>query len=282
MSNFRVVWIIIMLIMPSVAYSQIEIDGIEYLLNKEYREARVTYDRKYPYKKYRGNVVIPSSVCYNDTVYIVTEIGDKSFMRCNLLASITLPNTITAIGLMAFFKCEELHTIVIPEGVIEIGDGAFSSCDSLVSIVLPSTLQKIGTGAFERSYSLSSVSIPENVTKISPFTFADCWNLVSVSLPESIDSIGDFAFLNCNTLPSIVLPSKIKSIGDRAFDGCMSLKSITSFSRRPPRLKGDPGWRCPQVFVPKGAGLLYKLSKYWRKCRILYSPQIRNYHPMHD
>lgn len=52
----------------------------------------------YSYGYYSGNVVIPSSVTYNETNYSVTTIGDSAFEGCTGLTSITIPNSVTSIG----------------------------------------------------------------------------------------------------------------------------------------------------------------------------------------
>lgn len=68
----------------------IEIDGINYELNSEKKQATVMVSGKYS-----GDIVIPESVEYRGTTCRVTSIGDKAFYDCSGLASVTIPNNVT-------------------------------------------------------------------------------------------------------------------------------------------------------------------------------------------
>lgn len=90
--SFHRTFLLIMMLMVSLSgYSQIEIDGIFYQFNKDKKEAKVTFHNKPPYKKYRDNISIPSTINHNDTLYTVTEIGYRAFCGCGLLESVTIP-----------------------------------------------------------------------------------------------------------------------------------------------------------------------------------------------
>ena len=79
--------------------SDCEVDGIYYNLNGE--NATVTSGDN----KYTGDVVIPSSIIYNEVSYGVTSIGETAFWSCSDLTSITIPNSVTSIGDDAFYDC---------------------------------------------------------------------------------------------------------------------------------------------------------------------------------
>ena len=51
---------------------------------------------------YTGDVVIPSTVSYNDTVFSVISVSANAFNGSSELKSITLPNSIASIGTGAF------------------------------------------------------------------------------------------------------------------------------------------------------------------------------------
>ena len=80
---------LLMMLLPLMANAEaVEIDGIYYDLITKVKTAEVT---KNP-NKYTGNIVIPSSVVYNDVTYPVTYIGGGAFEGCSGLTSITIPN----------------------------------------------------------------------------------------------------------------------------------------------------------------------------------------------
>ena len=64
---------------------------------------------------------IPETYNYNGKNYKITKIGDRAFVECTSLESITIPNSVTKIGLCAFGVCSSLKSITIPDSVTEIG-----------------------------------------------------------------------------------------------------------------------------------------------------------------
>ena len=97
----------------------------------------------------------------------VTTIGNNSFVLCNELSSITLPDTIRSIGDYAFLHCGNFKSINIPDGVSTIGKEAFSHCPALEVISIPDSVTSIGETAFGWT-GLRNVVIPDSVITIEP------------------------------------------------------------------------------------------------------------------
>ena len=112
------------------------INGINYRLNGWTKTAEVI-------KKsggYKGNIIIPETVVFNERTYRVTSIGKEAFAFCYPLTSITIPDSVKSIGGEAFFYCDSLKEICIPNSVKSIGRHAFDGCDSLLSFTYQGTL----------------------------------------------------------------------------------------------------------------------------------------------
>lgn len=121
------------------------VDGIYY--NKNGNEATVTYINMYYsgsvahyVSNYSGDVVIPETVTYNGYNYTVTGIGDRAFIGCTELTSVTIPNTVTSISTNAFYNCSSLSSITFPQSISEINNYAFFGCSSLRGIICQSLI----------------------------------------------------------------------------------------------------------------------------------------------
>ncbi len=207
-----------------------------------------------------GNVVIPDSVEYNDTVYAVTSIGSYAFQHCNGLTSVTIPNSVTSIGYNAFDGCSGLTSVTIPSSVTSISNFAFWHCFGLTSIVveagnthydsrdscnaiiqtdlnqliqgcnstvIPNSVTSIKSYAFNGFSGLTSVTIPNMVTSIGGHAFEGCSGLTSVIIPDSVTTIGWDAFYGCSGLTSLSIGGSVTSIGVGAFSGCSGLTTVT-------------------------------------------------------
>ena len=114
----------------------VEVDGIYYDISGT--TATVTSGNKYS-----GDIVIPESITFENSIYSVTSIGDYAFYDCSSLTSVTIPTSVTSIGDKAFYECSSLTSVTIPNSVTSIEDGAFVGCISLKYIIIPSgTKQK--------------------------------------------------------------------------------------------------------------------------------------------
>ena len=255
----KLVTLLLLTLLPLVASSQpTAISGIYYYLysGSDVKTATVTSNPD----KYSGDIVIPSTVTYNDVTYSVTSIGSEALSSCSGLTSVTIPNSVTSIGDHAFYNCsglkevritdlkawceinfennpllyahhlflngEEIRDLIIPEGVAEIKEYAFCGASDFTTVSVPNSVTSIGDGAFSSCSGLTSVTIPNSVTSIGSSAFYDCSGLTSVTIPNSVTSIGGYTFSGCSGLTSVTIPNSVTSIGTSAFDGCINIKSV--------------------------------------------------------
>ena len=134
----------VLLSLPMLA-EEIEIDGINYDLNADTKEAAVIAKSDY----YFGEIVIPESVEHEGATYSVTSIGEYAFYNCSGLTSVTIPNSVMSIENYTFRGCSGLTSITIPNSVTSIGYEAFAYCTGLTSVTIPNSVTSIEDGAFD-------------------------------------------------------------------------------------------------------------------------------------
>ena len=293
--------LVVLLSLPVLAVEvEIEIDGINYELNAEAKQATVIWKGG----KYSGEVVIPESVEHESAAYSVTSIGDCAFYECYGLTSVTIGNSVTSIGYYAFFGCsgltsvtisdiaawcnidfesypsnplsyaqhlylngEEVKDLVIPNGVESIGYYAFYGCSGLTSVTIPNSVTSIGYGAFAECSRLTSITIPNSVTSIGNYAFNGCSGLTSVTIPNSVTSIGRGAFARCSGLTSVTIGSGVESIGSYAFTNCPDLLDVYCYAEKVPSTESDAFNYSPieyaTLHVPDASIDSYKATAPW-------------------
>jgi hypothetical protein len=183
----------------------VEINGIYYNLVNKANQAEVTQNPN----KYSGSVIIPESVEYNSNNYSVTSIGDKAFLSCDELISITIPSSIKRIGSDVFYTCFNLSSIHITDleawcnivfdqfdsNPLYYAHHLYLNGEEIKDLLIPSSVTSIGNSAFYGCSGLTSVTIPNSVTSIGICAFSECSGLTSVTIPNSVTSIGGSAFL---------------------------------------------------------------------------------------
>lgn len=209
--------------------------------------------------EYSGEVIIPETVTYSDTVYNVSAIGNNAFRGCAYLRNPQIPTSVTSIGDNAFHGCTRLTSINIPQSIISIGKYAFYNCTGLTSVNIPQSVISIGNFAFRYCNGLSSITvdskntvydsrdncnaiiesatntlikgcknsiIPQTTTVIGDYAFEKCIDLTTINIPESVTSIGEGSFFECTGLTGAIYTASVETIGWSAFQSCRNLTSL--------------------------------------------------------
>lgn len=61
----------------------------------------------------KKEIQIPMNINILSKKYIVTEIGDRAFLGCTDLTSLSIPNSVTSIGAWAFEGCGNLSALMV-------------------------------------------------------------------------------------------------------------------------------------------------------------------------
>lgn len=113
-----------------------------------------------------SNLVIPSTVTYNNRVFSVTEMS--AWPKESDITSITFSNFITNVPDEACSGCQKLSSVKFGTATKSIGDKAFYNCKSLTNISIGSNIQTLGSHAFEVNIEDDDSNKIESIIEILP------------------------------------------------------------------------------------------------------------------
>jgi hypothetical protein len=119
--------------------------------------------------------------------------------------NVVIPNEIdgipvTVINAFAFENCEVIDTVTIPNTITDIGNGAFrNSGISELNFEPGDERMTMGLIAFQSTSELTEVAIPGRVDSVNMFAFHDS-GLTSLTVEEGVRSIQLGAFADCPDL----------------------------------------------------------------------------------
>ena len=221
----------------------VDVDGFSYLIDKSTHEAAIT-DRR-DEVKYKGDVVIPDRIFYNNTQYNVTEIDYYAFEGCTELTSVVIGIRVREIGNHAFEGCSRLTSIVIPDAVTTIGGSALRNCTRLKSITIGKGVNSFPyIDTFYGCESLESITVSADNTTYN--SQGNCNAIIETAtkkmilgckntacIGNSVTSIGEYAFGGQTKLYNYTLTSYVTYVAPNAFDGCSGLGSISVMDDNP-------------------------------------------------
>ena len=185
----------------------------------------------------QGELIIPETVEHEETVYIVTRIGNEAFYQCsNLVGNLLIPNTIDTIQARSFSFCSGFTgDLIIPNSVRYMGAAAFEWCSGFDgTLVLSNAINRIAISTFEGCLGLSgTLTIPSSVSSIGPAAFGSCSGFTgALVIPESVTELNTpvppingirGTFQECTGFTSLVLPESLRIIGGgEGGEGCFA------------------------------------------------------------
>ncbi len=157
----------------------------------------------------------------------LTTIEDQTFQDDSLLVSVTIPSSVTTIKFQAFANCISLEGAIDISSVTTLGSKAFYYCEKITSVTFSEDLKTIDTQTFQHCIALTSVSIPNSVTTINNYAFYECTSITSLTLSNNLTTLGNQVFYKCESLTEVTIPSSITTWGNGDFQYCYKLASVT-------------------------------------------------------
>ena len=159
----------------------------------------------------------------------VHTIADTVFNCCLSLAHIAM-DSVKKIGQRAFISCSSLRTITLPASLDTIGINAFAytKLDTVYfnarHLVLKGQYYDKHVQIF-RQAEVHNIVFGEEVESLPDEFVYGNGLLTTVQLPASLTSIGARAFMDCTALKEITIGAGVTAIGSQAFSGC-SLRTV--------------------------------------------------------
>lgn len=274
MKKFYALFWILVLAISAYAYDFSALDVNENLIYYNQLggdSVEVTYEAENALS-YAGDIIIPSSVNDESTIYRVVRIGKKAFQNCNNVTSVSIANGVTSINESAFNGCSGITSFTMPNSIVRIEKNAFCGCWRMETIPLSSNLQILRDYAFQACTNLLSITIPGSVDSIGSSVFFNCPNLQSIIvetgntvydsrnncnaiietatntlmegclqtiIPKGVATIAPSAFAYRQNLTFIDIPNSVIRIDYKAFMGCSKLDTVICRASIPPTLDTD-------------------------------------------
>ena len=228
--------------------ANITVDGINYSTNASKKEATIA---KYTIIKatdttpadtlfYKGEIVIPEKITYEDVEYTVVATAANSFLDCRELISLTLPSTCVTIARNTFKGCSALKTSPLPPTVTSVGSGVFNGCTSLEEVTIWPGWTKPVSEEFSNCDNLKRLIISDDgapvVMKVNAFgataearTALKSINYIYMgrNVDASAYNNAEQPFHNMSGLQTLIIGGNTTTIQSTTFQGCTALQTVT-------------------------------------------------------
>ena len=216
---------------------EFEVDGIYYKIEGD--AACVTFQRYASgmhLSDYHGDVVIPSTVTYQDVTYPVTTIDYYAFNYCQGLTSITIPESITTIKDCAFYLCTSLTCVNLLTPTVVIEKHAFSMCSALTTITCPLTTPPAMyyEECFDSPhYESATLYVPANAVEL--YRNAPVWekfvNIQPIDpemLPGDVNGDGEINIADINAVIDVILGGATNPSANVNNDGEVNIADVNA------------------------------------------------------
>ena len=239
----------LLLLLPLMVVSetiQTEINGILYNIETDNQTATVASPNDG--EKCAGDIVIPNTIEYDDTIYKVIGIENYAFSNCDRMESVTIGSNVEFIGECAFYNNSYIDTLTILSAVPPVV--YWNSFSSYGQVYVPrQAVQEYRMDSYWKEWWRIRV-IPTLIDGLFYELYDEPRHAVvvermggpavagysgNINIPEQVEddgivfpvtSIGESAFDCCSMLNSITIPKSISTIGPNAFMSCEGLMSI--------------------------------------------------------
>jgi len=186
-------------------------------------------------ENYNSNVAITDYVGNDHIVTIpaqieghsVTEIKASAFSWNTKIVAVVFMGKVS-VGDRAFMGCTNLSSITAMRLVTEIGEEAFA--ETGIEEISGATFTKLGAGAFANCSSLKTVVLPEGLHEVPERAFSHCVDLNDVTVSSTVTSIGELAFVGCMNLKTVMNHSKLDIQRGATGYGMIALYAETVFN----------------------------------------------------
>lgn len=167
----------------------------------------------------QANLIIPGTLDGKTVV----GIGERAFINCSKIESVSFPSTVKSLGYLSFANCTSLASISITANIELIGAGAFSGCTQLEKFTVE--------GGNTRFLAQDGVLYSKDME-----TLVSCPGAMAGSfiIPGGVKETAEYAFYGCRKLTSVTLPENFEKVGSYTFWSCHSLKEVRSLNVTPP------------------------------------------------
>lgn len=236
MKRYILLLVALVLMAGSFAFD-FSVNGIFYKIKETNTKVAVTLSSETG-NSYSGDVVIPSTVTYNNSTYSVTQIYPWAFMSCHSLTSIVIPNSVDSIEECAFWGCTKLTSLFIPASVKEIGYYSFVGDSLLTDITVDAANTKYKSDhgvlynknqnvlyAYPAGKTASTYLIPSTVDSIEVSAFSTS-KFTSITIPNTVKYMAHATFLMCDGITTVNIPSSVTYLRNNPFYYCKNMTAV--------------------------------------------------------